>query len=491
MRIAMVASEAAPFVKTGGLGDVMQALPNALSKLKGNEICLFLPYYKRIKENPAVETEQVGSFSMELAWRESYVGILRLKSRRKKLQVYFIDNDYYFGARSTIYGDFDDGERFAYFSKAVMAALYFLDFKPDILHCHDWQAAMTPAYLRALYHDWCPQTKLVFTIHNVEYQGWADASFFDNILGLPDEYRASLTFDGAINMMKGAIECADMVSTVSETYAQEIRYPYYAHGLDGILSGYWYKLVGITNGVDVSVFDPSTDKALVQNYSIRDFAAGKAANKAAMQRELGLPERPEVPVLAMITRLASHKGIDLLCYIARRLLGMDVQLVILGTGEQRFENFFRGLAAEYPDVEYREMFVDNCAMQICKDPAQFDVIVTENMFGDILSDEASEITGSIGMVPSSSLGDGTRGLYEPIHGSAPDIAGQDIINPIACILSAAMMLRYSFDMAAEADCIEAAVNQVLNDGIRTADIWRPGCEKVGCAAMGDAILARL
>ena len=149
------------------------------------------------------------------------------------------------------------------------------------------------------------------------------------------------------------------------------------------------------------------------------------------------------------------------------------------------------LAAECPDVEYREMFVDNCAMQICKDPAQFDVIVTENMFGDILSDEASEITGSIGMVPSSSLGDGTRGLYEPIHGSAPDIAGQDIINPIACILSAAMMLRYSFDMAAEADCIEAAVNQVLNDGIRTADIWRPGCEKVGCAAMGDAILARL
>lgn len=149
------------------------------------------------------------------------------------------------------------------------------------------------------------------------------------------------------------------------------------------------------------------------------------------------------------------------------------------------------LAEEYPDVQYEDVLVDNCAMQLVRDPGQFDVVVTENMFGDILSDEASEITGSIGMVPSSSLGDGTRGLYEPIHGSAPDIAGQDIINPIACILSAAMMLRYSFDMAAEADCIEAAVNQVLNDGIRTADIWRPGCEKVGCAAMGDAILARL
>ena len=149
------------------------------------------------------------------------------------------------------------------------------------------------------------------------------------------------------------------------------------------------------------------------------------------------------------------------------------------------------LAKEYPDVEYSEMFVDNAAMQICKNPAQFDVIVTENMFGDILSDEASEITGSIGMVPSSSLGATSCGLYEPIHGSAPDIAGQDVVNPIACILSAAMMLRYSFDMPTEADEIEAAVSAVLDAGLRTADIWQEGCEKIGCAAMGDAILARL
>ena len=149
------------------------------------------------------------------------------------------------------------------------------------------------------------------------------------------------------------------------------------------------------------------------------------------------------------------------------------------------------LAKEYPDVEYSEMFVDNAAMQICKNPAQFDVIVTENMFGDILSDEASEITGSIGMVPSSSLGATRCGLYEPIHGSAPDIAGQDVVNPIACILSAAMMLRYSFDMPTEADEIEAAVSAVLDAGLRTADIWQEGCEKIGCTAMGDAILARL
>ena len=149
------------------------------------------------------------------------------------------------------------------------------------------------------------------------------------------------------------------------------------------------------------------------------------------------------------------------------------------------------LQAEYPEVEYSEMFVDNCAMQICKNPSQFDVIVTENMFGDILSDEASEITGSIGMVPSSSLGATTCGLYEPIHGSAPDIAGQDVVNPIACILSAAMMLRYSFGMAAEADAIESAVNAVLNAGLRTADMMADGCTKVGCTAMGDAILERI
>lgn len=357
MRIAMVASEAAPFVKTGGLGDVMQALPNALSKLKGNEICLFLPYYKRIKENSAVETEQVGSFSMELAWRESYVGILRLKSRRKKLQVYFIDNDYYFGARSTVYGDFDDGERFAYFSKAVMAALYFLDFKPDILHCHDWQAAMTPVYLRALYHDWCPQTKLVFTIHNVEYQGWADASFFDNILGLPDEYRASLTFDGAINMMKGAIELSDIVTTVSKSYAEELRYPYYAHRLDGVLRNAW--LWGITNGIDTDVFDPETDCALSANYSAADMN-GKWVNKRALREEMGLSTDTDAPILGMVTRLAGHKGIDLLCYIGQRLMEREVQLVIVGTGEKQYEYALSALARQYPG---------RIAVRLCFDPA--------------------------------------------------------------------------------------------------------------------------
>ncbi len=345
MKIAMIASEAAPFVKTGGLGDVMQALPGELAKLKGNEVCLFLPYYKRIKQNPEIVVEPVGSFSMELSWRESYVGIFRLKSRRKKLQVYFIDNDYYFGARGTVYGDFDDGERFAYFSKAVMAALYHLDFKPDILHCHDWQAAMGIVYCRALYQQWCPYAKTVFTIHNVEYQGWADNHFFSNTLGLPEEYRGYMTFDGAINMMKGAIEVADIVTTVSKTYAQELCYPYYAHRLDGILRNKW--LWGITNGIDTGVYDPATDAALPVNYSAAEMA-GKWENKLALRQELGLRTDVDTPILAMVTRLAGHKGIDLLCHIANRLLEKDVQLVIVGTGEKQYEFILSALAHQHP-----------------------------------------------------------------------------------------------------------------------------------------------
>ncbi|MBQ3356860.1 MAG: glycogen synthase [Clostridia bacterium] len=345
MKIAMVASEAAPFVKTGGLGDVMQALPAELAKIKGNEICLFLPYYKKIKQNPGIEVESVGSFSMELSWRESYVGIFRLKSRRKKLQVYFIDNDYYFGARGSVYGDFDDGERFAYYSKAVMAALYYLDFKPDILHCHDWQSAMALVYCRALYGQWCPYTKTVFTIHNVEYQGWADAGFFENTLGLPAEYLGHLTFDGAINMMKGAIEVADIVTTVSKTYAEELRYPYYAHRLDGVLREKW--LWGITNGIDTTVYNPETDPALKQNYSAKNMK-GKWDNKLELRKELGLRTDTDAPILAMVSRLAGHKGIDLLCYIANRLMEREIQLVIVGTGEKQYEYALSSIAKQHP-----------------------------------------------------------------------------------------------------------------------------------------------
>ena len=350
MKIAICASEGAPYIKSGGLGDVMEALPSALARIEGNEVALFLPYYKKIKDNPAYTVELVAQFQVTLSWRKQYCGLMKLTNRTDGVQVYFIDNLYYFGGRpGAIYGDLDDGERFAYFSKACLDAMAIIGYIPDVIQCNDWQTALIPTYLKAQYHSVFPRTRCMYTIHNIEYQGWANANFFDDVLGLPWEFRVRLDMNNAVNMMKGAIETCDLVTTVSETYARELMYPYYAHGLDSVLAGNAWKLTGITNGIDVNTFNPATDKALPAHYSAEDLA-GKAICKAALQEEVGLPVKPDVPLMVMVTRLAGHKGLDLLCYIARRLLWEeDCQLLILGTGEAQYEGFFRELAAQYPD----------------------------------------------------------------------------------------------------------------------------------------------
>ena len=352
MRIAVCASEGAPYVKSGGLGDVIEALPAALAQIAGNEVALFLPYYKKIKEaGDKYPVELVSQYRVMLGWRQQYAGLMRLKNRTDGVQVYFIDNEYYFGARpGAIYGDIDDGERFAYFSRACLDAMLSIGYIPDVIQCNDWQTALVPVYLKAMYRGAMPNTRCMYTIHNIEYQGWANASFFDDVLGLPWEYRGTLDMNGSVNVMKGAIETADLVTTVSETYARELMYPYYAHGLDGILAGAAWKLTGITNGIDVGTFNPETDSALPAHYNADSFVEGKAACKAALQKDVGLPVKPDVPLMVMVTRLAGHKGLDLLCYIARRLLWEeDCQLLILGTGEPQYENFFRNLANEYPE----------------------------------------------------------------------------------------------------------------------------------------------
>ena len=351
MRIAILASEGAPYAKSGGLGDVMEALPAELARIPGNEVTLILPYYKKIKDNPKYEVEQIAQFYVALGWRQQYAGIMKLKNRTDGVSVYFIDNLYYFGGRDgAIYGDMDDAERFAFFSKACLDTLVCLGFIPDVIQCNDWQTAAVPAFLKAQYGPLFPETRCMFTIHNVEYQGWANGDFFDNVLALPWDYRGRLDMGGAVNLMKGAIETADLVTTVSESYAKELMYPYYAHGLDGVLSDAAWKLTGITNGIDTDTFNPATDPALPAHYDAQSFAEGKAACKAALQEEVGLPVAPDVPLLVMVTRLAGHKGLDLLCYIARRLLWEeDCQLLILGTGEHHFEEFFRELAQEFPD----------------------------------------------------------------------------------------------------------------------------------------------
>ena len=351
MRIAILASEGAPYAKSGGLGDVMEALPAALARIPGNEVVLILPYYKKIMENPKHEVEQVAQFHVALGWRQQYAGVYRLKNRDDGVQVYFIDNLYYFGGREgAIYGNLDDGERFAFFSKACLDTLVAVDFIPDVIQCNDWQTATVPVFLQAQYRPLFPNTKCMYTIHNIEYQGWAQSNFFDDVLALPWEYRGTLEMNGAVNVMKGAIETCDMVTTVSETYARELMYPYYAHGLDGIISAASWKLTGITNGIDTGIFNPETDPALPAHYNADDFVVGKAACKAALQEEVGLPINPDTPLLVMVTRLAGHKGLDLLVHIARRLMWEDdCQLLILGTGEPQYEHFFTELANEFPD----------------------------------------------------------------------------------------------------------------------------------------------
>ena len=351
MKIAILASEGAPFCKSGGLGDVMEALPAALARIEGNEVLLILPYYKRIKDNPKFKVRELCHFEAGVGWRQAYAGIMELEGGREGVRVWFIDSEYYFGARpGAIYGDIDDGERFTFFSKSCLDAMAIQGWIPDVIQCNDWQTALVPTYLKAMYSHLFPKTRCMYTIHNIEYQGWANASFFDDVLYLPWEYRGCMDMNGSVNMMKGAIETADLVTTVSETYARELMYPYYAHGLEPILSAAAWKLTGITNGIDVGTFNPATDPALPAHYDSTSFIQGKAACKAALQYEVGLPVKPEVPLLVMVTRLAGHKGLDLLCYIIRRLLWEeDVQILILGTGEPHFEQFFRELSREYPD----------------------------------------------------------------------------------------------------------------------------------------------
>ncbi len=345
MRIVYASSEAAPFIKTGGLGDVAQALPNALSDIKGNEVILILPYYSKVKNNPMIHTEFVTSFTMDLSWRKQYVGVFRYKSPRRKHKVYFIDNEYYFN-RSSEYGQHDDGERFAYFSKALLETLVQLDLVPDIIHCNDWQTALVPILLRAFYQDTLGSAKTVFTIHNIEYQGWCDPYFLGDTLGLDERYENTLAFNGSLNFMKGAILTVDALTTVSRTYAEEIKYPYYAHGLSGVICDHSFKLYGVVNGIDLKSNDPMTDGALVCNYGINDYKTGKAKNKEALQKELGLEVDPNVALVGMVSRIVSHKGFDLICDIAKELMNWNLQLVILGTGDKEYENKLKSIAKD-------------------------------------------------------------------------------------------------------------------------------------------------
>ncbi len=347
MKVLYAASEALPFIASGGLGDVAGSLPQALRKrLVGCRVVM--PLYDNIKQEFKDNMKFITSISVPVAWRRQYCGIFEAKAGG--VIYYLLDNQYYF-KRDSLYGFYDDAERFAFFSRAILEIIPHIDFKPDIIHCNDWQTALTPVYYSTIYADkpGYEDIKTVFTIHNIQYQGVYGEELIDNVVGIDHAHKSLIEYDGAVNLMKGGIECANAVSTVSPSYANEILDPWYSHGLDTILRQRCYKLRGILNGIDVENYNPETDKDIFKNYTA-DNVRGKYVNKKELQKLLGLPEKSDTPVMGMVTRLVSHKGLDLCKEVLDELLETtDIQLVVLGSGDHQYEEFFRGLAQRYPE----------------------------------------------------------------------------------------------------------------------------------------------
>ena len=347
MQLFFAASEVAPFIKTGGLADVAGSLPNALAKL-GHDVRVILPLYSAIPAKWRRQMTFLKRFHFPLSWRNAYCGLFSLEYQG--LTYYFIDNEYYF-KREGLYGQFDDGERFAYFSRAVVEVPVQLGWSPDVIHCNDWQTGLVPVYLLEARHrePLLKHTKSVFTIHNIEYQGRFDRNILGDVLGLDESYfrEDMLSYYGDVNLVKGAIYAADYITTVSPTYAKELQYAFYAHGLEGVIADNYHKFTGILNGIDMVHNDPANDPFLPAPYSAADLS-GKAACKAALQEKLGLDVNPDVPIIACISRLVAHKGYGLVTAAFPKIMEHHVQFVVLGTGDWGIESFFRMAALEYP-----------------------------------------------------------------------------------------------------------------------------------------------
>ena len=341
-KILFVGAEVMPFAATGGLGDVLGSLPTALKKEYPDDIDVrvVMPLYDAIKSEWRDQMKLEAVFNLQLSWRNLYCGILSLV--KDGVTYYFVDNEYYF-KRGALYGFDDEAERYAFFCKAAVEMLSVLGYYPDVLHAHDWQAALSIAYLNFQYR-WRREyqnIKTVFTIHNIEYQGQFPDSILGYVLGL--DYSDYHEYGGCVNFMKGAIEMANVVTTVSPRYSEEIRSEEYAHGLAPILNKNAHKLTGILNGIDYKYYNPAADKEIFCNFESGELDK-KVKNKTELQRSLGLPVREDVPLVAIISRLASHKGLDLIREVAYGLVdNNDMQLVVLGKGEAQYENFFTEL----------------------------------------------------------------------------------------------------------------------------------------------------
>ena len=340
MKVCFIAAEAAPFVKVGGLGDVIGSLPKSLREL-GVDARVILPLYSSIDRERFGLKYKAYQF-VDLGWRHSYCGIF--ETEVDGVPCYFVDNEQYFN-RDSIYGQIDDGERFAFFSKAALEILPALDFKPDVVNVNDWHTALSVIYLDVLKSreaEFYKDMKSVLSIHNIEFQGKFNPYEMGNLFGLENKYFDALIYNGDLNLLKGAIQLADRVNTVSETYAREILDPYFSYGLDKILNVEQGKLRGILNGIDVDKFNPKTDPMIPVNYDLKTFE-DKVQNKLAFQKEMDLEVNAEIPLIGMVTRLTHQKGIDLILQASEDILRTGAQLVILGTGDAHYESALRSL----------------------------------------------------------------------------------------------------------------------------------------------------
>jgi len=342
MNILYAVSEAAPFVKTGGLADVAGSLPAALCA-GGTDTRVILPLYSCIAAKWREKMNFCFYTYVHLGWRRQYCGLFSLV--RGGVTYYFIDNEYYF-KRESVYGCYDDGERFGFFSKAVIEILPLLGWKPDVINCNDWQTALIPVYLGLERADFYSAVKTVFTIHNIEYQGRFGRSTAEDVFGLPPEFYDSgiMRYEDDLNLMKGAIYKADHITTVSPSYADELCYPYFACGLHDVIGDNSYKLTGIINGIDTVRYDPMSDPFIAENYGACCIE-GKSKCRADLCLELGLDTNDESPIIAVISRLVGHKGFDIVRDALGGIIARNIRFVVLGTGDSKFEDFFR--EAEY------------------------------------------------------------------------------------------------------------------------------------------------
>ena len=381
-KILFASSECVPFVKTGGLADVVGALPQYLDKNE-YDVRVILPYYTCIPDKYRRDFKYVSHFYMDYGKRIVGVHVGIMEYEYNGIKFYFVDNEYYFKCDRPYSSDLKwDIERFTFFSKAVLAIMPVIDFKPDIIHCHDWQTGLIPVFLKSAFAEnpFYHGTKTIMTIHNLKFQGTWDIDTFKYNTALPDYMFTSdkLEFNNNANMLKGGLVYADYITTVSETYAEEIKYAFFGEGLDGLLRARSMSLRGIVNGIDNNLFNPETDDKIYQKFSCKNYKSGKAANKAALQKQLGLPVDKKKFMIAIISRLTDQKGLDLVNYAIEKIVDSNTQLVVIGTGENRYENLFKHYQWKYPErVSANIFYSDDLARKLY---ASADSILVPSLF---------------------------------------------------------------------------------------------------------------